>query len=68
MWGGGVGGGGVEHILFCYELKCIAFRGRSRGGGGPGGPDPPPFWGTHKLHKEGKNVARVHGKTPHFST
>ena len=26
------------------------------------------FWGTPKLHKEGKNVARVHVKTPHFST
>ena len=32
------------------------------GGGGPGGP------GTPKLHKEGKNVARVRAKTPHFST
>ena len=31
-------------------------RGGSRGGG-PGGQDPPPFWGTPKLHKEGKNGA-----------
>ena len=29
---------------------------------------PPPFWGTHKLHKEGKNVARICAKTPRFST
>ena len=39
------------------------------GGGGPGGQDPPPpFWGTPKLHKEGKNVSRMHMKTPHFSS
>ena len=30
-------------------------QGRIQGGGGPGGKDPPPpFWGTPKLHKEGK--------------
>ena len=28
-------------------------QGRIQGGGGPGGQDPP-FWGTPKLHKEGK--------------
>ena len=31
-------------------------------------PLPPHFWGTPKLHKEGKNVAHVCAKTPHFST
>ena len=41
-------------------------RGGSRGGG-PGGQDPP-LLGTPKLHKEGKNGARVRAKTPHFST
>ena len=25
-------------------------------------------WGTPKLHKEGKNVARARAKTPHFNT
>ena len=29
--------------------------------------NPPPFWGTPKLHKEGKKVVRVHAKTPRFS-
>ena len=38
------------------------------GGGGPGGQEPPLFWGTPKLHKEGKNGAHVHVKTPRFST
>ena len=28
--------------------------GGGGGRGGPGGQDPPPFWGTPKLHKEGK--------------
>ena len=39
-----------------------------RGGGSWGSGPPPPFWGTPKLHKEGKNVPRVRAKTPHFST
>ena len=35
------------------------YQGRIQGGGGLGvGTPPPPFWGTPKLHKEGKNVAR----------
>ena len=43
--------------------------GADPGGGGPGGQDPsPPFWGTPKLHKEGKNVARMRANGPHFST
>ena len=29
-------------------------RGRSRGGGGGSWGSGPPFWGTPKLHKEGK--------------
>ena len=28
---------------------------------------PTPFWGTPKLHKEGKNVARVRAKTPRLT-
>ena len=44
-------------------------RGGSKGGGRPWGQEPPPpFWGTPKLHKEGKNVVRMRAKTPHFST
>ena len=41
-------------------LVCsIEYPGTDPGGGGVlGGQDPPtPFWGTPKLHKEGKNVA-----------
>ena len=26
------------------------------------------LWGTQKLHKEGKNVTRMHANIPHFST
>ena len=37
-------------------------QGRIQAGGG-GGP-----WGSPKLHKEGKNVARGHANTPRFST
>ena len=37
-------------------------------GGGVLGVRTPPFWGTPKLHKEGKNATRVRAKTPHFST
>ena len=47
------------------------FGGADPGGGGwgPGGQDsPPPFWGTPKLHKEGKNVARMGANEPHFSS
>ena len=42
--------------------------GADPGGGGVLGVRTPPFWGTPKLHKEGKNVARVRAKMPHFST
>ena len=53
-----------EELLSMYDL----IQGRIQGGG-PGGQDsPPPFWGTPKLHKEGKNVARVRAKRPRFST
>ena len=47
---------------------CL-FRGGSGGGGGVLGVrnPPPPLWGTTKLHKEGKNVACMRGKTAHFS-
>ena len=47
--------------------SMMVTQGRIQGGGGPGGQDPP-FWGTPKLHKEGKNGARMRAKTPHFST
>ena len=43
--------------------------GADPGGGGSWGSGPPPlFLGTPKLHKEGKNVARMRTKTLHFST
>ena len=38
------------------------------GGGGVLGVRTTPLWGTPKLHKEGKNVARVRAKKPRFST
>ena len=41
-------------------------RGGSRVGG-PGDQDPP-FWGTPKLHKEGRNVVLVHANTSRFSS
>ena len=44
----------------------MARRGGSRGG--VLGVRTPPFWGTPKLHKEGKNVARMRARTPRFST
>ena len=31
-------------------------------------PPPPPFWGTHKLQKEGGNVAHVLTNAPYFSS
>ena len=42
----------------CVINISILIRGGSRGGGGdPRGQDPlPPFWGTPKLHKEGKTL------------
>ena len=54
-------------VLFFYQYDNHYMQGRIQGGGGPGGQDPP-FWGTPKLHKEGKNGALVRAKTPHFST
>ena len=45
------------------EKWTLLDQGRIQGGGGgPGGqdtPSPSPLWGTPKLHKEGKNVARM---------
>ena len=57
----GLGAGGIpgfySHLFFIYSLSR---GGSTRGGGeGPGGQDPP-FWGTPKLHKEGKK--RMHAK------
>ena len=50
------------------DLGAPSIRpGADPGGGVPGGQDPP-FWGTRKLHKEGKNVPRVCAKTLRFST
>ena len=55
----------------CYARKeglhIIILQGRIRGGGGPGGQGPL-LLGTPKLHKNGKNVARVPAKTPRLST
>ena len=60
-------------LALTLNMRCIDARvrpGADPGGSGPGGQDtpPPPFWGTPKLHKEGKNVARMLAKTPRFST
>ena len=38
------------------------------GGGGWGSGPQPPFWGTPKRLKEGKNVACMWMNGPHFST
>ena len=45
-------------------------QGRIQGGEGGswGSGPPPPFRGTPKLHKGGKNVARMRANTPNFST
>ena len=60
-------------VILYFTTKHLheQYRGGSRGGSwgsGPPPPLPPPFWGTPKLHKEGKNGARMRAKTPHFST
>ena len=39
--------------IFENIFSCFQGRIQEGGGGGPGGQDPP-FWGTPKLHKEGK--------------
>ena len=49
------------------QIPLYILIGADPGGGGPGGQDPP-FWGTPKLRKKGKNVARVRAKTLRFST
>ena len=43
-------------------------RGGSRGGLGVRTPPPPFLGGPHNVIKRGKNVMRVHAKTPCFST
>ena len=55
--------GRIFEIYYCMKSWRIHGGG---GGGGPGGPDhlpptppPPPFWGTPKLHKEGKRTSRA---------
>ena len=61
----------MSHIDFVEMAMSHRPRSLSRGGsrgGGVLGVRTPPFWGTPKLHKEGKNVARVRAKTPCFST
>ena len=57
-----------RYEMYGVEVYLLVFRGGSRGGGSWGSGPPPPFWGTPKLHKEEKNVARVCAKTPRFST
>ena len=52
----------IGAITILGFAQCIT-QGRIQGGGVLN-----PFWGTPKLHKEGKNVARVRAKTPHFIT
>ena len=41
----------------CYQWLCNGGLGVRM----------PPFWGTPKLHREGKNVTRMHANTPRFS-
>ena len=50
-----------------YQSDLCRSQGRIQGGGVLG-VRTPPFWGTPKLHKGGKNVARVRAKRPRFST
>ena len=60
--------GGLEAIRkACRSMRSCDIHGGGQGRiqGGPGGQDPP-FWGTPKLHKEGKNVARVRAKNAAF--
>ena len=62
------------HIFFivcpfsCFIEAKGKFRGGSGGGGGVLGAGHFPFWGTPKLHKERKNVARVKAKTTRVGT
>ena len=64
----GTSGLGPRRVIFTSLLQEVSIiQGRIQGGGGPGGQDPP-FWGTPKFHKEGKNVAHVRAKSLLFST
>ena len=59
----------IDSLGFMSVDIIKKLQGRIQGGGVLGvRTPPPPFWGTPKLHKEGKNVARVPAKMPHFST
>ena len=49
----------VPVYFLCQPRLGDKLRGRSRGGGTPEGQNPPPFWGTPKLHKEGKKTSRM---------
>ena len=44
----------ISHCLYQINQPKFVWLCVYRGGSRP----PPPFWGTPKLHKEGKNVAR----------
>ena len=60
---------GMGYVLY-QIVACWAGVDPGGGGGGVLGvrtPPPPTYWGTHKLHKEGKNVVRVCANTPRFS-
>ena len=61
--------GDLNSILFkevhSSQVSLIYTGADQRGVLTPRTPPPPPFWGTTKLHKEGKkNVERVRTKTP----
>ena len=55
-------------VPFLLPLFHYVLAGTDPGGAGPGGQEPPLFWGTPKLHKEEKNVGRVRAEMPHFSS
>ena len=62
-FGGGESLAGSSQVVGTH----LTHTGADPGGGGSWGSGPP-FWGTPKLHKEGKNVPRMCTKTPRFST
>ena len=57
----------IRNNKYCTRFITSGYRGGSWGGGGVGVLTPS-FWGTPKLHKEGKNVVCVRTEMPRFST
>ena len=57
-----------RHTSSRWADKFVLIKPRGGSRGDPKTPPPPPFWGTLKLHKEGKNLAGLRANTPRFST